>query len=85
MRVLAATLGMINQPGRWPASVEIAMLFQPIEHEPASQLLRHRPPDRPTLECVGVQHKREIEPPLPAKKYVGYVRYSQAIRSSLWG
>src|SRR5215218_5094566 len=75
--VLAAPIGVVNQPRRWPASVDGHV--HGIENQFRPKVVRHGPSyDSPSR--VSVEHKREVEPAFPGSD-VSDVRDPQAIQS----
>src|SRR5215208_4286330 len=74
--VLGAPIGVVNQPRRWPASVDGHV--HSIENQFRPKVVRHGPSyDSPG---VSVEHEREVEPAFPGSD-VSDVRDPQAIRS----
>src|SRR5215213_856420 len=59
--VLATAVGMVDQPRRWPASVDSHV--QSVENQLRLETVCHGPAD--DLAGVGIQHEREVEPALP--------------------
>src|ERR687893_277419 len=74
--VLAAPIGVVNQPSRWPASVDGHV--HGIEDQFRPKVVRHGP----SYDSAGVsvEHEREVEPAFPGSE-VSDVRHPQAIRS----
>src|SRR5215211_1966444 len=74
--VLATSIRVMDQSGRWPASIDSHV--HSVEYQLCSEIVCHGPADYSP--GVGVQDEREVEPALPGP-YIRDVCYPKAIRS----